>query len=200
MERRSFVSKAGLAGILAAGAEPAVRLEWEGPLAAPARDIDITAINGFLSLRRFETERRRVETLQANVLEKQRLRREAALYRSRAEARAALAEATRLQAEEEARRRAEALHRLEQERSTRAAAEEAERVRRKAADDARRLKEAEQAARRLAEQRAAEEARKAEDEAKQRRLDSPGEGVERGEDLPPVDGGQLNFDSLPGVN
>ena len=73
-------------------------------------------------------------------------------------------------------------------------------VRRKAADDARRLKEAEQEARRLAEQRAAEEARRAEDEAKQRRLVSPGEDVERGEDLPPIDGGQLNFDGLPGVN
>lgn len=183
-----------------AGAEPEVVLGYRGLVEAPGFEMDVQPLANFLSLRRFETERRRVETLQANVLEKQRLRREAALYRSRAEARAALAEATRLQAEEEARRRAEALHRLEQERSTRAAAEEAERVRRKAADDARRLKEAEQAARRLAEQRAAEEARKAEDEAKQRRLVSPGEGVERGEDLPPVDGGQLNFDSLPGVN
>ena len=81
-------------------------------------------------------------------------------------------------------------------------AEEAERARRTAADDERRLKAAEEEARRLAEQRAAEEARRAGDEATRRRLVSPGEGVERGEDLPPVGGGvpQLNFDSLPGVN
>ena len=64
------------------GAEPAVSLDWEGPLAAPAREIDITALNSFLSLRRFEQERRRVEIMQANIAEKQRLRREAALYRS----------------------------------------------------------------------------------------------------------------------
>jgi uncharacterized protein involved in outer membrane biogenesis len=65
-----------------AGAEPSVSLDWQGPLAAPARTVDITALNSFLSLRRFEQERRRVEIMQANIAEKQRLRREAALYRS----------------------------------------------------------------------------------------------------------------------
>lgn len=65
-----------------AGADPAIRLDWEGPLAAPARTVDITALGSFLSLRRFEQERRRVEIMQANIAEKQRLRREAALYRS----------------------------------------------------------------------------------------------------------------------
>ena len=57
-------------------------MTWEGPLAAPRRNVDITALTGFLSLRKFEQERRRVEILQANIAEKQRLRREAALYRS----------------------------------------------------------------------------------------------------------------------
>ncbi|MCB1444858.1 MAG: AsmA family protein [Rhizobiaceae bacterium] len=65
-----------------AGAEPSVSLHWQGPLAAPDRTADITAIDSFLSLRRFEQERRRVEIMQANIAEKQRLRREAALYRS----------------------------------------------------------------------------------------------------------------------
>lgn len=64
------------------GAEPSINLRWEGALTDPARTVDITALNSFLSLRRFEQERRRVEIMQANIAEKQRLRREAALYRS----------------------------------------------------------------------------------------------------------------------
>lgn len=185
-----------------AGAEPEVVLDYRGLVEAPGVALDVQPLANYLSLRRFETERRRVETLQANVLEKQRLRREAALYRSRAEARAALAEAMRLQMEEEQRRRAEARARAEQERAAREAAEAAESARRKAADDARRLLEAEEQARRRAEQRAADEARRAEEEAERRRLPvSPEEGVERGGELPPVDSGQnLNFDALPGVN
>jgi uncharacterized protein involved in outer membrane biogenesis len=107
-----------------AGAEPSVSLDWQGPLAAPERRIDITALNSFLALRRFEQERRRVEIMQANIAEKQRLRREAALYRSldaereRLEQRArdnerlfkAAQEALKAQAraEEEARRKAAA--------------------------------------------------------------------------------------------
>ncbi len=198
--RLSVTYKAGEDAL--AGAEPEAALSYRGLVAAPGVELDVQPLANYLSLRRFETERRRVETLQANVLEKQRLRREAALYRSRAEARAALAEAMRLQMEEEERRRAAARERAEKERSARAAAEEAERARRKAADDARRLLEAQEEARRLSEQRAAEEARKAEEEARRRRLPvSPEEGVERGEELPPVDSGQnLNFDTLPGVN
>ncbi|MGQ3279669.1 MAG: hypothetical protein ACT6WE_24390, partial [Shinella sp.] len=185
-----------------AGADPEVALSYRGLIEAPGVELDVQPLANYLSLRRFETERRRVETLQANVLEKQRLRREAALYRSRTEARAALAEAMRLQTEEEERRRVEARKRADEERTTRAAAEEAERVRRKAADDARLLLEAQEQARRLAEQRAAEEAKRAEEEATRRRLPvSPEDGVERGGELPPLDSGQnLNFDSLPGVN
>ena len=185
-----------------AGAEPEVALNYRGLVEAPGVELDVQPLANYLSLRRFETERRRVETLQANVLEKQRLRREAALYRARVEARAALAEAMRLQMEEEQRRRAEARVRAERERTAREAAEATERARRKAADDERRLREVEEQARRLAEQRAADEARRAEEEAERRRLPAlPGEGVERGGELPPLDSGQnLNFDTLPGVN
>ncbi|WP_184354497.1 AsmA family protein [Rhizobium sp. BK602] len=63
------------------GAEPALRLDFAGQLASPGRTIDVTDITSFLSLRAFERERRRVERLQASVLEKQRLRREVALYK-----------------------------------------------------------------------------------------------------------------------
>jgi hypothetical protein len=197
--RLSVTYKAGEEAL--AGAEPEVALAYRGLVEAPGVELDVQPLANYLSLRRFETERRRVETLQANVLEKQRLRREAALYRSRTEARAALAEATRLQMEEEQRRRAQARERAEKDRTVREA-EEAERAKRKAADDARLLLEAQEEARRLAEQRAAEEARKAEEEAKRRRLPAlPEEGVEQGGELPPVDSGQnLNFDTLPGVN
>lgn len=183
-----------------AGAEPEVVLGYRGLVEAPGFELDVQPLANYLSLRRFETERRRVETLQANVLEKQRLRREAALYRSRAESRAALAEATRLQMEEEQRRRTEARERAEAERTVREAAEEAERARREAAEAARRQLEAEQKARGLAEQKAAEDARKVKEE--QGRLPvSPEEGVERGGELPPIEGGQsLNFEALPGVN
>jgi hypothetical protein len=195
--RLSVAYKAGEDAL--AGAEPEVTLSYRGLVDAPGFSLDVQPLANYLSLRRFETERRRVETLQANVLEKQRLRREAALYRARAEARAAAAEAARLQAAEEERRRVEARKRSDEAH----AAEEAESLRRKEADDARRLTEAQEEARRLAAQKAAEEARKAEEEAKRRRLPvTPEEGVERGGELPPVggSGGALNFDGLPGLN
>jgi AsmA-like C-terminal region len=63
------------------GANPGLRLDFSGGLATPGRTLDVTDITGFLSLRAFERERRRVERLQASVLEKQRLRREVALYK-----------------------------------------------------------------------------------------------------------------------
>lgn len=71
------------------GAEPALRLDFAGPLATPGRTMDVSDVTSFLSLRAFERERRRVERLQANVLEKQRLRREVSLYKYVAVAREA---------------------------------------------------------------------------------------------------------------
>jgi uncharacterized protein involved in outer membrane biogenesis len=182
-----------------AGAEPEISLRYAGLLTAPGVELDVQPLANYLSLRRFETERRRVETLQANVLEKQRLRREAALYRTRAEERAALAEAMRLQMEEEARRREQAKERADRARIEREAVAEAERARKRQEDEERALRDAEAAAKRLAEERAAEDAAGSGEE---RRLPvTRGEGVERGGELPPVEGGQtLNFDSLPGVN
>ena len=102
-----------------AGAEPSVRLNYNGPLAAPALTTDVAALSNYLSLRAFEKERRRVEAMQASVLEKQRLRREVALYRSQAAERQAEKERAeaeaRAKAEEEARLKAAAEERLRQE-------------------------------------------------------------------------------------
>ncbi len=101
-----------------AGAEPRVRINYAGLLASPGVSFDVTDLANFLSLRAYEQERRRVERLQANVLEKQRLRREVQLYKAQAEKReierrraiaeerrreAAAAEAARMKAEAEAR-------------------------------------------------------------------------------------------------
>lgn len=102
-----------------AGGEPALQLDYAGPLAAPVETLDVDAMTNFLSLRAFEKERRRVETLQASVLEKQRLRREASLYNFRenerriarekaaAEEKLRVEEEARLAAEKEQRRQAE---------------------------------------------------------------------------------------------
>nr|WP_310416177.1 AsmA family protein [Mycoplana sp. BE70] len=155
------------------GGEPEIVLAFDGPIAAPTMRIDAQPLSNYLSLRKFERERRRVEMLQAAVLEKQRLRREAALYRSRAQERAALAEAMRIQAIEEERRRQAAKEQAERERQEREARIEAER-------------------------RAAEQARQSVEPGTGFRV-SPNEGVIR-EDLPPIGGQNLNFDALPGVN
>lgn len=89
------------------GGEPNFRLLFQGDVLSLSQSLDVTELTNFVSLRAFEAERRRVEALQASVLEKQRLRREAALARSRAEERAR-AEVERLRLEEEARLKAEA--------------------------------------------------------------------------------------------
>ena len=62
-----------------AGAEPRIGIRVEGPLSDPARTLDVTQLANFLSVRAYEIERRRVELLQAGVLEKLRLRRVLAL-------------------------------------------------------------------------------------------------------------------------
>src|SRR3546814_6270564 len=64
-----------------AGGGATVHLRYSGDLAAPATELDVASLANFLSVRAFERERRRVEALQASVMEKQRLRREVMLYR-----------------------------------------------------------------------------------------------------------------------
>nr|WP_282571502.1 AsmA family protein [Neorhizobium turbinariae] len=84
-----------------AGGDPTVRLQYRGNLSSPEQRIEIGPMANFLSQRAYEQERRRVEALQASVLEKQRLRREVALYNFLAAER----EASRIKAEAEERAR-----------------------------------------------------------------------------------------------
>ena len=181
------------------GAEAKVKLEYAGLLQSPGLTLDATDLSNFLSLRAFERERRRVETLQANVLEKQRLRREVALYKANAAER----EAARLRAIEEERRRQLAVE---------AAA------RQKTEAEARALAEKKAAAEAAAAKAAEEAARKAEEQKNLNLLPfDPTGGALRGGELPaPPDGGTtqnpageqptvqtppqgLDFNTLPGV-
>ena len=107
-----------------AGAEPALKLNFSGMLPSPGKTMDVTDITSYLSLRAFERERRRVERLQAIVLEKQRLRREVALYRFNDAERIKAAEIEQQRRAEEERLRA-----LAQEAAERKAAADAEAAR-----------------------------------------------------------------------
>ncbi|SMC58377.1 AsmA family protein [Rhizobium sp. RU36D] len=152
-----------------AGADPSFRMLFKGDVTSPQRSFDIAELTNFLSLRAFERERRRVETLQANVLEKQRLRREVALYRFEERQR----QAAREKAEAEAQARLAEEARLEAERAARAAEEAAQAAERAKVDEAQRLKDeaaAKAAAEAEAKQRAADEAAKrlADEEAARR--------------------------------
>ncbi|MEM6665296.1 MAG: AsmA-like C-terminal region-containing protein [Pseudomonadota bacterium] len=57
-----------------------------GRVGEAVRSIDVAALAGFLNVRMFEREVERVETLQADILERQRLTRELAIYRAEIEA------------------------------------------------------------------------------------------------------------------
>jgi len=59
-----------------AGADPEVGLLFSGPLDAPTRKLDTAPLLAFLTLRTFEQEVQRVEALQAEILERDRLSRE----------------------------------------------------------------------------------------------------------------------------
>ena len=119
-----------------AGGDPTVRLSYSGRLGEPQVQMSVAPLANFLSLRAFERERRRVEALQASVLEKQRLRREVALYRYLAAERQAARD--RAEAEEQSRREEEARRQAEaQAQAERARAEAAAR----AAEEERRRRE-----------------------------------------------------------
>ena len=154
-----------------AGGDASLRFGVSGLLADPALTVDAGQLTNYLSMRAFERERRKVELLQAGVVEKQRLRREIALLKERAElrdaearARAEAEEAARQAAEEEAARLAEEAAMLAEEEekaraeaeAARLAAEEAERQARAEAEEAARLA-AEEAERRAAAAQLAEE-------------------------------------------
>lgn len=145
-----------------AGSEPAVRFSASGPLDALRVEVDTEPLAQFLTQRALELEQQRVEAMQAALIEKQRLRREARYYASLVAGREAAAE--------EARRAAEEAERIEQERLQREEAErrrqEEEAERRRIEDEARRIEEetrlrraAEEAARLETERRQAEDER-----------------------------------------
>ncbi|SFO65486.1 AsmA family protein [Cohaesibacter marisflavi] len=66
------------------GAQPEVGLAFSGPMEAPERVVDVAPFTGYLTIRAFEREVDRVERLQADILEKDRMRRLLRLYRERA--------------------------------------------------------------------------------------------------------------------
>jgi len=199
-----------------AGGDPSVVFSLGGLLVDPAVSIDATQMTNYLSMRAFERERRKVELLQAGVVEKQRLRREIALLKERAEQREA-AEAARLAAEEAARLAAEEAERIAAEEEKRRAEQEAQRAReeeaaaQRAAEEAARLAAEEQAQRDREAQAAAQRA--AEEAARQQGSTDPSNAVERrplpdplanpssaiANEPPPLDMRELQFDDLPGV-
>ncbi|WP_102958982.1 AsmA family protein [Mangrovicella endophytica] len=146
------------------GAVPAVTYALRGSAAAPSLTISAEPLANYLSVRALEREQARVEAMQEALQEKLRLRREARLYRSRAEefSRAAAAnaaeEAEQMRLERQRREDAERQARLEEEAraAAAAAAAEAERA------------AAERAAAERAERAAAERRREAEAAAAQR--------------------------------
>ena len=154
------------------GAEPAVRFDAQGQPGAVAVKLDTGPLAQFLTQRALEREQARVEAMQAQLLERQRLRREVRYYASLQLERERLAEEQR-RAEEEAR-----------------AAEEA----RKAAEEAEARRKAEEAARLKAEEQAR---REAELEAQLRANETVGQGQEiQRESLPPPSRGNLTLDGL----
>ncbi|MYZ50176.1 AsmA family protein, partial [Propylenella binzhouense] len=76
------------AGEKVAGASPEVGLAFAGPVTHPERTIDVTPLVGYLSVRAFEREVERVEKLQDEILERDRLMRLLRLEREEARRRA----------------------------------------------------------------------------------------------------------------
>nr|WP_228019395.1 AsmA family protein [Phyllobacterium sp. T1018] len=113
-----------------AGADPVVEFSLYGPWAAPKVTLNQQPLEQFLTQRALEREQQRVDAMQAALVEKQRLRREAQLFQARADERQRLAEEARLKAEQEAR---EAAERAEAEKR---AAEERAAAAKRAADEA----------------------------------------------------------------
>lgn len=112
-----------------AGAEPEVRLSFDGPLGDLKREINTQGLEGYLAIRAYEREQRRVELLQTAILEKQRLRREIIRTNARAFYRVYSAEQERLQKEKAAKTAAENKILQQEAEKARREAEEIERKR-----------------------------------------------------------------------
>ncbi|WP_157015800.1 AsmA family protein [Mesorhizobium xinjiangense] len=86
------------------GSEPRVGFTVSGPLKYPHASLDTVPLGQFLTQRALEIEQARVEAMQARLLEKQRLRREARYYERRADTRREAADRARRSAEDDVRR------------------------------------------------------------------------------------------------
>ena len=165
------------------GASTEFSISAEGPVSEPSLAIATAPLEGFLSLRAFEREQRRVEILQSAVLERQRLRQD--ILRSETRQRYVTAKLEEQRRQEEAERER---IRLEKE-------AEAERLRQQEADRQRKLEEqrrAEEAARQAAEaaaraeqERIAKEQAAAREQAKQARRTEIKTGIEAQPLAPP---------------
>lgn len=134
------------------GADPQAVVSWVGPLKSLERTVNTDRLEGYLSLRAFEASQRRLETLEAQVIEKQRLRGQIAY----AFAREQYQERQRLEAlrlEEERK-----LREAEEQRRKEAEAAELERIRK--IEEAERLEEQARLAREKAEAEEAEALRR----------------------------------------
>lgn len=65
------------------GAEQQIGISFEGPLENPEREIDVSALTGFLTVRAFETEVQRIENQEVDFMEKERFGRELRILRER---------------------------------------------------------------------------------------------------------------------
>ncbi|MEP4767775.1 MAG: AsmA family protein [Roseibium sp.] len=95
------------------GAEPQVGLLFQGDVEVPVRKIDIAPFTAYLTLRAFEQEVERVERLQAEILERDRLSRELKRQRQAKARRQRAAEEAAAQAAEEELRRLQDLQETE---------------------------------------------------------------------------------------
>ncbi|THF59616.1 AsmA family protein [Ollibium composti] len=145
------------------GSEPAVNFTVEGSFGATVRRFDSQPLAQFLTQRALETEQRRVEAMQAALLEKQRLRREVRYYAALEDARARAAEAERQRQEEE---------RLRQEEAAKAEAQAAAEAKAQAEAEAAARAQAEAEARAQAEAKAKADAAKRAAEAEKARQDA----------------------------
>ena len=128
---------------------PSVGLSFAGPLAAPVRELDVSQVGSFLNVRQLELEIQRVEALNAEILERERLLRIMAavdLDRERLEfeREEAAREQERLAREAEERARlAEEQRAADEQRAAQEAARQAEQERERALRDALLAREAE---------------------------------------------------------
>ncbi|RWC45238.1 MAG: AsmA family protein [Mesorhizobium sp.] len=156
------------------GSEPVMNFTAEGPFGAVKRAFDSEPLAQFLTQRALEKEQRRVEAMQAALLEKQRLRREvryyAALQTERENAAEELRkqeEAARLKAEADAKAKAEAEAQAKAEADAQAQAE----ADAKAKADAEAKAKADADAKAATEKQAADEAAKVQAEQERQKAD-----------------------------